>query len=72
MTREEAIQVLKEISSVLESWSDFPEYQKTTDRPRCYSCIDWNSETKGCKRNPSLEEWNEDDYCSYYCERGES
>ena len=32
----------------------------------CYNCEHWNAETKGCKRNPSVEAWNETDYCSYY------
>ena len=32
---------------------------------RCTDCMHWNSETKGCKRNPSVEAWQEDDYCSF-------
>lgn len=32
---------------------------------RCTDCVHWNSETKGCKRNPSVEAWQEDDYCAY-------
>ena len=32
---------------------------------RCGKCDWWNSETKGCKRNPSVKPWWEDDYCSY-------
>lgn len=32
---------------------------------RCKDCKHWNSETKGCKRNPSVEEWCDTDYCSY-------
>ena len=32
---------------------------------RCTDCIHWNSETKDCKRNPSVEEWGETDFCSY-------
>lgn len=32
---------------------------------RCKDCRHWNSETKGCKRNPSVEAWQEDDFCKY-------
>ena len=32
---------------------------------RCKDCKHWNSETKGCKRNPSVEAWEETDFCSY-------
>ena len=32
---------------------------------RCKGCRWWNSETNGCKRNPSVEAWHEDDFCSY-------
>ena len=32
---------------------------------RCKDCKWWNSETKGCKRNPSVEAWYETDFCSY-------
>ena len=32
---------------------------------RCKDCRHWNSETKGCKRNPSVEAWHETDYCNY-------
>lgn len=32
---------------------------------RCKDCMHWNSETKGCKRSPSVEAWHENDYCSY-------
>ena len=32
---------------------------------RCKDCIDWNSETLGCKRNPSVSPWWENDFCSY-------
>ena len=31
----------------------------------CKDCIHYNAETKGCKRNPSVEAWEENDYCSY-------
>ena len=32
---------------------------------RCKDCRWWNSETKGCKRNPSVKAWQEDDFCKY-------
>lgn len=32
---------------------------------RCNDCHWWNSETNGCKRNPSVEAWHDDDFCSY-------
>ena len=32
---------------------------------RCKNCIYYNAETKGCKRNPSVEAWEESDFCSY-------
>lgn len=32
---------------------------------KCKDCRWWNSETKGCKRNPSVEAWYETDFCSY-------
>ena len=32
----------------------------------CKLCIHWNAETHGCTRNPSIEPWWEDDYCSYW------
>lgn len=40
------------------------------ERDTCYTCEYWNSETKGCKRNPSVEEWTETDYCSYHSTSG--
>ena len=35
------------------------------DIVRCSECRHWNSETNGCKRNPSVEAWRADDFCSY-------
>ena len=32
---------------------------------RCKDCKHYNFETHGCKRNPSVEPWWEDDFCSY-------
>ena len=31
----------------------------------CGKCIHWNSETNGCKRNPSVKGWKENDFCNY-------
>lgn len=38
---------------------------------RCWNCIHYNAETKGCKRNPSVEAWEEGDFCNYGEARGE-
>ena len=32
---------------------------------RCKNCKHRNWETNGCNRNPCVEPWNEDDFCSY-------
>lgn len=32
---------------------------------RCKECVHWNAETKGCKRNPSVQPWWENDFCNY-------
>ena len=32
---------------------------------RCKDCVHWNSETNGCKRNPSVQPWYENDFCKY-------
>lgn len=32
---------------------------------RCKDCANWNSETHGCLRNPSVSPWWENDFCSY-------
>lgn len=31
----------------------------------CRDCRHWNSETNGCKRNPSVEAWYDSDFCKY-------
>lgn len=31
----------------------------------CKDCKWWNGETKGCKRNPSVEAWYKTDFCKY-------
>lgn len=31
----------------------------------CRECKYWNESTKGCQRNPSVEAWQADDFCSY-------
>ena len=35
------------------------------DLVRCKDCMYYNAETHGCERNPSVEGWSKDDYCSY-------
>ena len=37
----------------------------TIDTKCCKNCVHYNAETKGCKRNPSVEKWEEEDFCSY-------
>ncbi len=32
---------------------------------RCKACANWNRETHGCLRNPSVSPWWEDDFCNY-------
>ena len=32
---------------------------------RCKECRHWNGETKGCVRNPCVEPWWKNDFCSY-------
>ena len=32
---------------------------------RCGDCKYYNLMWKGCVRNPCVEEWHEDDFCSY-------
>ena len=32
---------------------------------RCKDCANWNRETHGCLRNPSVSPWWEDDFCNY-------
>ena len=35
------------------------------DIVRCQDCKYWNYEMSGCKRNPSVVAWRDDDFCSY-------
>jgi len=35
------------------------------DFVRCGECTWWNEETHGCNRNPSVEPWMADDFCSF-------
>ena len=32
---------------------------------RCKDCKHWNVVSNGCMRNPSVEGWQADDFCSY-------
>ena len=38
---------------------------------RCKDCKHWVSNWEGCRRNPSVEHWREEDFCNYG-ERGEA
>ena len=52
---------------------DDGEYENYNIRPdapsidivRCRECKWWNCEMSGCKRNPSVVAWRDDDFCSY-------
>ena len=41
------------------------------DIVRCRECKWWNCEMSGCKRNPSVVAWRDDDFCSYGEREGE-
>ena len=41
------------------------------DIVRCGECKWWNCEMSGCKRNPSVVAWRDDDFCSYGEREGE-
>ena len=53
------------------SWNAFEKLikrQTTIDAVevvRCEDCKYWNGETKGCVRNPCVEPWRKNDFCSY-------
>ena len=32
---------------------------------RCKECKHWVSNWEGCRRNPSVEHWREEDFCNY-------
>lgn len=44
-------------------WKDIEG--QATEIVECKDCKYYNGETKGCTRNPSVEKWENDDYCSY-------
>ena len=58
---------MKEVIMQVQSFSaDYPKAPTYVgDLVRCKDCRWWNSETKGCKRNPSVEAWYETDFCKY-------
>lgn len=79
MTSEEAIQVLKEISTTLKSWSGFSEYPQAIDMAiealkilgddgivNCCGCIHWKTDGGAMMM---CELWDtpmgDFDYCSY-------
>lgn len=62
--REEAKAIMLSLDSVLELIDNVPAID-AEPVVRCGDCEHWNSDTKGCKRNPSVEAWEETDYCSY-------
>ena len=38
---------------------------------RCKECKFWVSNWEGCRRNPSVEHWREEDFCNYGERRSE-
>lgn len=44
---------------------EFVETAPTVDIVLCKECMYYNGETHGCKRNPSVMPWEENDFCSY-------
>ena len=38
---------------------------------RCKDCQYWVSNWEGCRRNPSVEHWREEDFCNYGERRSE-
>ena len=44
---------------------------KAIDIVHCGECKWWNCEMSGCKRNPSVVAWRDDDFCSYGEREGE-
>jgi hypothetical protein len=41
------------------------EEAPSIDIVHCGECKWWNYEMSGCKRNPSVVAWRDDDFCSY-------
>ena len=53
---------------ILLNWNDIQSHMEQHDVVevvRCKDCKYRNWETNGCNRNPCVEPWLEDDYCSY-------
>lgn len=72
MTKEEAIhfaECLKNNWTInfadMEEFCDMAIEALQVEIVRCKMCKYYNGETKGCTRNPSVEKWENDDYCSY-------
>ena len=40
-------------------------YRYAEEIVRCRECKNWNGVSYGCMRNPSVEGWQPDDFCSY-------
>lgn len=45
------------------------EIENMVEVVRCKECKHWNYEMSGCKRNPSVVAWRDNDFCSYGEER---
>lgn len=70
------VDVFNEWGEIMSKWFDaeyvmaYLEYVPTIDIVRCKECKYWIEMTHGCDRNPCIEPWWEEDYCSYG-ERGD-
>lgn len=57
-----------ELGGAFEVLDDFPSVD-VVPVVRCKACANWNRETHGCLRNPSVSPWWEDDFCNYGARR---
>jgi hypothetical protein len=54
-----------EVNQVLDCIEYEIEDTPSIDIIRCRECKYWNMVSNGCMRNPSVEGWQADDFCSY-------
>ena len=57
----EAIEIIQDIYFAIDAQPTVDAVQVV----RCKDCKYWNGETKGCVRNPCVEPWRKNDFCSY-------
>ena len=51
--------------------SKYFDIEYVRDVVTCGDCKYWNMVSNGCMRNPSVEGWQADDFCSYGEREGE-